>query len=411
MAWHCEQAGRFRDAARYAIRAAEGCALRSALQEADRLLKAAEAWLRQCDDDETCRDLLLESLVLRGPVASALFGPGSVEAKSVYERGVALCERLDHGSRARWFPLFWGWWFTAPDFATQQKRSEALLTQHRRAYDEEARLQALHCAWASSFHSGRHGFCLRCVREGLELYAAERAPVSRARYGGHDARVCALGEQALSLWFTGSEEASEASIREMMSWAEETGHSGSKMHALNYLVELRRYQNAHREVLDLADRMSRMAVTHRFPGMQAKSHLYRGWALALSGSIAAGLEEFEYGLAQHAETGTEEILSTYLDMRAEVFAAAGHLEKAIDIASAAIDGCMRSGQVFWLPELHRRRAVVRRMAGIETGGILSDLRIAVRVAEEQGATTLASRATAEATALTRTARHRLDAAF
>ena len=60
MAWHCEQAGRYLDAARYAIRAAEGCALRSALQEADRLLKSAETWLGFCADDERSRELLLE---------------------------------------------------------------------------------------------------------------------------------------------------------------------------------------------------------------------------------------------------------------------------------------------------------------------------------------------------------------
>jgi predicted ATPase/class 3 adenylate cyclase len=411
MAWHCEQAGRYVDAVRYALRAAEGCALRSALQEADRLLKSAETWLGYCAGDDASRELLLETLVLRGPVASALFGPGSSEARSVYERGVALCEELDHGDRARWFPLFWGWWFTAPDFATQQKRSESLLAHHRRDYDGEARLQALHCAWATGFHSGRHDFCLRCVREGLELYDAERAPISRARYGGHDARVCALGEQALSLWFTGSRDAAEDSMRKAMSWAEETQHIGSRLHALNYLIELRRYQSAHGEVLDLSDQMAEMAARHRFPGLQAKSRLYKGWALALTGSIAAGLSELEQGLAQHSETGTEEILSTYLDMHAEALAAAGRFDRAMQVIDTAIEGSKRSGQVFWLPELYRRRASVARACGAENDRVLSDLRTAMRIAGEQGSKVLASRAKDDAAAVSGTKRRRLDAAF
>ena len=308
-------------------------------------------------------------------------------------------------------PLFWGWWYTAPDFATQQKRSETLLTHHRRAYDREARLQALHCAWATSFHSGRHGFCLRCVREGLELYEAERAPISRARYGGHDARVCALGEQALSLWFTGATDAAEDSMRNAMSWAEETRHVGSRLHALNYLVELRRYQNDHREVLDLSDEIARMAAKHRFPGLQAKSHLYRGWALALTGATADGLAEFEQGLAHHAETGTEEILSTYLDMHAEALVSAEHFDRAMQVINAAIDGSMRSGQVFWLSELYRRRAFVARACGAAADDVLRDLRLAVRTANEQGAKILALRAKDDLAALAGTKRRRLDAAL
>jgi predicted ATPase len=249
------------------------------------------------------------------------------------------------------------------------------------------------------------------VREGLDLYDAERAPISRARYGGHDARVCALGEQALSLWFTGRRDAAEDSIRATMSWAEETQHVGSRLHALNYLVELRRYQNDYRKVLDLSDEMARMAAKHRFPGLQAKSHLYRGWALALTGSIVAGLAELEQGLAQHSETGTEEILSTYLDMRAEALAAAERFDSAMQVINAAIDGSMRSGQVFWLSELYRRRAFVGRACGAEDGSVLSDLRMAVRIADEQGAKVLASRAKDDAAAVSGTKRRRLDAAF
>jgi predicted ATPase len=183
------------------------------------------------------------------------------------------------------------------------------------------------------------------------------------------------------------------------------------LHALNYLVELRRYQNDHRETVDLSDEMADMAARHRFPGLQAKARLYRGWSLALTGSIAAGLSELERGLAEHSETGTEEILSTYLDMHAEALAAAGRFDRAMQVIDSAIDGSMRSGQVFWLSELYRRRASLARMCGAEIGSVLSDLRMAVQIADEQGAKVLALRAKDDAAAVSGTKRRRLDAAF
>ena len=80
--------------------------------------------------------------------------------------GVALCLGRDDEDRAKWFPLYWGWWFTAPDYETQQARSEILVRDLEGTADPEVRLQSLHCAWATNFHAGRHAYCLTCVERG-----------------------------------------------------------------------------------------------------------------------------------------------------------------------------------------------------------------------------------------------------
>ena len=168
--------------------------------------------------------MLLQLLTARGPVAAALFGRGSEQARAVYERGVALCLGRDDQDRAKWFPLYWGWWFTAPDYETQQERSEILVRDLEGTADPEVRLQSLHCAWATNFDAGRHAYNLSCVEQGLALYDEERARRSRGRYGGHDAKVCALGERALSLWFMGEDAASAKSIDAAIRWAEHIDH-------------------------------------------------------------------------------------------------------------------------------------------------------------------------------------------
>jgi len=256
MAWHCEQAGLPLDAARHAVQAAEACGVRSAMHEADRLLDFAEKQLELAGNSGEANDLLLRLLTVRGPVAAALFGRGGDQARAIYGRGVSACAERQDEDRAKWFPLYWGWWFTAPDYATQRERSDILLRDLEGSADPEVRLQALHCAWATNEDAGLHTHCLHCVEEGLRLYDADRARFSRGRYGGHDAKVCGLGERAFSLWFMGDDAGSSDSIEAAKAWAEHINHPNSILHALEFEVELQRYRNDHAGVIRVADRIA-----------------------------------------------------------------------------------------------------------------------------------------------------------
>ncbi len=182
MAWHCAQAGRPRAAAGFSLRAAESCALRSAVGEAEHLLTMAEGFVELCDPGADTDELALQLLTAKGPVAIALSGKGSPEARSVYDRGVALCRQQEIvGERERWFPLYWGWWYTSPDQKTKRSRSKVLIKDLDRANDPEIRLQSFHCAWAANFHAGQHQLCLDCINErvvALRSRARTREPRS-----------------------------------------------------------------------------------------------------------------------------------------------------------------------------------------------------------------------------------------
>lgn len=389
MAWHFEQAGQPLEAARHAIRAAETCGARSAMHEADRLLDFAERQLTQADGSGDANDLLLRLLAVRGPVAAALYGRGGERARSIYERGVSLCTERTDQDRAKWFPLYWGWWFTAPDYEAQRTRSNILLRDLEGTADPEVRLQALHCAWATNEDAGLHAHCLRCVKDGLKLYDEDRARFSRGRYGGHDAKVCGLGEQAFSLWFMGDDAGSSESIEQAKQWAEHIKHLNSLLHALEFEIELKRYRNDYAGVIAVADRIGELGPG--VPGVLAKAALFRAWAHGMSGDAAAGLAEFEAGLAHQREIATYEGAPIYAGMRAELFERAGRNDEALAILDGTITASTESGQVFWLAELLRQRALLRRARGEPEEVVASDLRRALEVATEQEASALAAR--------------------
>jgi predicted ATPase/class 3 adenylate cyclase len=395
MSWHCEQAGRLQEAAQFAIAAAEDCAVRSAMHEAESLLVRAEDLLAQRAETPETQELTLQMLMTRGTVAAALYGSGSPQARSVYERGVRLCRARGVDDLERWFPLYWGWWFTSPDFAAQRDRSQIVIRDLAQTSDPEVRLQALHCSWATDFDSGAHSSCLKRIRAGLALYDATRAKASRIRYGGHDAKVCGLGEQGQSLWFLGREREAVSSMRECLVWARRTEHLGSLCHALDNAVLLRLYQRRPRSVATLARLLSAIADRQDLVGIRAKGRIFGGWAQALLGNVIEGLRTLEEGLDLHGQVGTQEDSAIYSEMNAELLPLVGRAEEGLAIVGAAIERAEAVGPTFWLTELFRRRAALRLAVGGTPAEAAADLEQAVRVAEGQGAVALAVRARAD----------------
>jgi predicted ATPase len=381
------------EAATYAIRAAEAYAVRSATKDADRLLGAAEDYLSGCPAGPKVDELSLQLLATRGPIATALYGAGSPEARAVYERGISLCRDKVSGQAERWFPIYWGWWFTAPDFDTQRRRSQIIIGDLDEAGDPEVRLQALHCAWATEFNAGNLASCLRCIERGLMLYDPDRARLSRVKYGGHDARVCGLGERALSFWYIG--ENARESAQSALQWAEEIGHRGSLCHALDFVATLHFYERSIDDVTAMARRIQELGELHSLPGMNAKAKIFGGWAHAVTTSGPEGLRQFSEGLDTLREIGTEEDFPIYFDMHAEILARVERLEDAIELLDRAIERAHRTGHVIWLPELYRRRAALRETRGDARDDYLEDLREALGSARAQGAEMLVRRARAE----------------
>jgi predicted ATPase len=392
IAWHYSQAGQALEAAQFGLKAAEACVSRSAMEEAEKLLSFAQEQLDSCDAEASIkRDLRLLMLAVRGPVVAALFGRGSPQACAIYEEGVRLCQSKTNQDLAKWFPLYWGWWFTAPNSETKA-RSDIIVRDLKHTTDPEVKLQSLHCAWATAFDSGQHTYCLDCVREGLKLYDHERAIWSRARYGGHDAKVCALGERALSSWFLGRESEALNSLDEAVNWAELVDHPASVFHALDYGAGLHYYRNDPKKAAVYAERMKELATIQGMPSALVKAQLFGAWAKAIIYRSADYAGEFDKALQMQREIGTEENICIYSDMKVSLLEISGEIGMAMELTTSIIETSLQTGQVFWIPELYRRRAKLHADLGHSTNCWEYDIRSALDLAESQGAIALVERA-------------------
>jgi predicted ATPase/class 3 adenylate cyclase len=386
LAWHFAEAEQFAEAARCAVRSAERFAAAGAIPEAEALLGRASRHLDRVGPGEAPEDLRLDLLLVRGTVAAALFGVGSPQARAIYEEGVKLAQTAPERSD-RYFPLYWGWWFTETDYVSHRERAELIVSRMAGSTDPEIRLQSHHCAWATCFNTGRHLECVGHVTQGLALYDARRAARARLLYGGHDAKVCGIGERGLSAWFTAGPQAGLADIGTALATAEALGHGPSLAHALDIAAMFHWLSDDPERVTALAERMAGLGRRQGSPSLAAKAAIFGGWARARQGDRQRGLADLVAGLSDLSGLATKEDFPAYHDMRAALHAATGRHDQALAGLNEAIGEAERTGHAIWLPLLYRRRALVhdRLRHGSEAA---RDRDRAVALAHDQAAAAL-----------------------
>lgn len=351
-----EQAGLFQQAAERFITAGTDSHGRSAMVEARQLLERALALSQRASDEERRDTLRLEALAALGTVLTSTEGPNSEPARKLYEDGVALARGRPASERARWFPLFWGWWFTGQDLAGE--RARAVLEDLRDVENPEVQLQARHCVWAIDFYLGRHAECVENVNLGLPLYHAGGGHQKATLFGGHDARVCGLAHRGLSQWFSGRPTSALRSIAEARRWAEHTGHVGSIAHAYLNELMLHCYRRDFAGARDVIADIRRLSQTHDLPSLSATGQILEGWCKGNEGDLEQGIVMIRQGLFIHAERQTPEDYPVYCGLLAVLIAQAGDAAEALTLIDTAITSAAEGGHRYWLAELHRLRGLL-----------------------------------------------------
>lgn len=393
LANHFERAGEFASAVGYFLRAARYAAAHSALDEAGSILTRATGLLPQISDPTARRDLQLGIAAAQGPIVALLEGKASDHAQGLYSDAIALCDQLEPSGRTAWFPIYWGWWYTAPDVGQQHRRAKTILDVFAGSNaDQESRLQAFHCAWAASYHVGDHATCRNAINRGLTLYDPGPAQASRNLYGGHDSKVCGLGELAQTEWCAGRAMDGRAAMAAAMRWSDEIDHLGSRCHALDMKCLMLFYQRDYAQLEAAATEMKALANRHQLPGLAAKARIYAGWTGAVGNSEKASLRDLHDGLAALQEIETEEDFPLFMGMIGEAEIAAGSASKALAVLRDAVGRAKRSSNLVWLAELERLTAVARKNLGEAPSEYVADAQRAIGVAKEQGAKMLALRA-------------------
>ncbi|MEE9319412.1 MAG: adenylate/guanylate cyclase domain-containing protein [Granulosicoccus sp.] len=392
LAQHYTEAKLHRQAIDYWLLAGQAASQRSALHEAASQFQSGLALVRIQTPGQQRDRKLLEYLTNLGPVLIATQGSGTAETEAVYQEAIALTESLpvseDH------FAALWGWWRISNNFQTDAQRASKLQELADKLDDDGLKLQAHHCQWATRFHLGDHSGCLQHTHEGITLYADRDYRSHAARYGGHDPRVCALGEAAQSLWLTGFPDEAEATMRRARLWADELKQSGSLVHVMDMNLLLLRYQCNPESAAKQAAELIKFAEENQFPEYLAKANAFKGWSQVKAGNSAEGIKAMQESIALYDTIGTDEDPPVWFEMLADACIDTGEFQSGLNAIDQAFRHTEQSGLRFWDAELHRRRGeLLYRLRPDNTADAIEHFEKAIDVSIEQGAKSLQLRAT------------------
>jgi predicted ATPase len=392
LADHAERAGLLEDAVGLFVAAGKESSSVSAMVEARHYLEHALQLCDQLNDNSPGELLRLTALTALGPVLTGTVGHNSPEARKLYEDAVAIARLQRIEDQSKWFPIYWGWWLSGSDFHVMRDRAIQVQRMLADVDDPEIKLQVNHCIWAIEYNVGRHRETQEAIANGLRLYNEELAKTSRTLFGGHDAKVCGLGQLGLSLWLTGQQQASDDAISEMMRHADNISHAPSKAHAFDIAAVSAFFRNDVTRLGALTKSMGEFARQHEMKSLEGQSLLFGGWVLAQTKNLTSGHEMFGNGLSLLKRVGAVVDLPLYLDMHAVLLGLNGIVEEALEVVDEAIGKALQTGHAYWLAELHRRRALLLNELGRSTDEVAAELRSAKAIAKAQGATALLKRA-------------------
>ena len=361
LAHHWSEAGEYRNAVTCWLAAGERASERSEFREAIGHLRKGVDLVERLDDPAERRDRELALLLALGPVLMMAEGAGTPEVASLYSRAIDLCRDLPKSGRH--FAAYWGGWRAAMDHRAGRDRADDLLKIAHELGDSTHILQAHHCQWATLYMLGEHEECCRHIAAGIAIYNPELHRSHPTLYGGHDAKVCALGEQALSCWFLGRLDESLMHADQALEWARSLAHVGSQAHAMDYAVAVHQLRRDPAEVAQRAHKLIRFASEQHLPEHRAKGAIFLGWAHALLGDPEGGLEQIRTAMTWLRVHGSPEDFPLYYEMFAEVCGCVGRHAEGLDAVSDGFYHAELGRLVYWNAELHRRRGELLLAAG------------------------------------------------
>ncbi len=387
LAQHLSEGGLVEEAIPHWLEAARRSLARSALNEATRILRRALNLLERLPATPGNLGLRLQVSTLLGPALSGLTGPDSAETREHYTKALELCRQLPEDPSH--FPIYWAWWRLEP---FNMERAAALLHRAVTRNDPELLLQAHHGNWACRLNTGSFERCCEHVETGLRIYHQGDYRHLARSYANHDPKVCAHGSRAQALWMQGKLRRAMEDERHALSWADETEHVGSRVHALGLTLLYRVYRRDYQEVYDRAGELLAFTAEHGLADHGAAGLVFRGWVVAMQSDAAAGLAMLEEGFARQQEVATREDFSVYLCLQAEALAASGQPEKALEHLLRERAEFDRSGLRIWVPEVLRMTGDMILAADPgSTSGAQSFYSEAAAMAEAQGAPMLVLR--------------------
>jgi len=320
-----------------------------------------------------------------GPALMTVHGWSSPEVGDAFERAVDLARQVE--SAADLAPPLAGLWLfrtARGQFSRAEEITHELFNIARDLDDPDILLQAHHSAWPIRWFVGELTDANLHIDAALQIYDEVRHATQRFFYHGHDPAVCGLSIKAVLQWLLGHPTQGIRAERDAIDLARRLRHVPSLAHALWFICQAQVTRNDAAAVIDTATELLKLSEEHGLPLTRAIASVYLGWALAQAGDNAQGVQRLEEGLAAYYRLGARNNLTFAICLSAETYLMDKQYEKGMRQVNAALTASSEIGDRWCLPQINMIRARILQQTGFN-GDAETSLRIAIDVAQSQGA--------------------------
>jgi tetratricopeptide (TPR) repeat protein len=398
IAEHLDLSGQAQRAVGLYLAAAQAEQGRGAHTEATELLSRALELLETLPESDE-RDLNeLTTRMLRALSVSSMQGYAAHDVQVDHRWAEELAKRL--GTRPEVAPsliAIWAYWLTSGDLSTGRGLIDRLTDMVGQETFSWFQPEVEACAGWQDFYEGHLPLAQEHLERSVAGHLARPADQAVSPFWPLPNDPIAVAQIALASVSTVRGETDSATYweREALQRAEEIGFPRgpfSRAFVRVYAAWNRRFNNDH----DASRQLGAEVVAI------GQEYGYVFWTTLGSAYIAKdppGGEAHREFLQQTVATlrmmGQEAFVASNLGYLAQLHAAAGEIERALDTVAEALDVVRKSGEYLHLPELLRQRALYTIAGGGDSEEAVADLSEAERIATEQGARIARLRASLE----------------
>jgi predicted ATPase len=357
LAVHFEHGRDARRAVQYLHQAAENAVQRHAPHEVTALVTKGLALLAARPETSAWAQQELNFQLTLGPALMATKGPAAPEVDQTYARARALCAQV--GETAQLFPTLRGLWrfyLNRGTLQTARELGEQLLGLAQHAVAPTALPEAHAALGTTLFYVGAYGTALAHLAQGFPRTALPAQQALGLRHGEAPGVRC-LALAAWTLWCLGWP--TQALRRGQEALAQASPHPYSLAMAQNWMIYVHYRRRDAPAVQAQAEALLTLATAQQFPLYVGHVTCWRGWALALQGHGASGIEQLRQGMAGALATGQTLVRPLCLGLLAEAMESTGQVDEGLRVIAEALVAIEASGRDELLAEAYRLQGVLR----------------------------------------------------
>jgi class 3 adenylate cyclase/tetratricopeptide (TPR) repeat protein len=393
LAYHCEAAGLEAPAKELWSRAGRLALANAAYAEATNHFAKALSLIAKEDPSEARTREEAGLLLDRGIAMVALKGPSSAEHTQIATEALTVSAPL--GDDVLHFRARWADWIAhtvSGKLPEATPRAELLVRMASQIGADDLRLQAHHARWTTAFARGDVTTARDAVENGLALYDLGRHRDHWSMYGAHDPGVCACGIGAITFWQAGLAERAQGLYMQGIGLGAELGHpfsvAAAHMHGAFFAMmvdDSTTVDISAKAVIAVASE-----ANLAWPGRLGR--FLAAWVTARQGEIGRGADQMEASfrdLQERKERLYLTLLGTVL-MRTKL--EMGRTEETLNFLDELQLLSVETHQQLFVPDIHRLRAEALDRLDPKNPRIEAEYRMALQLAQEQGALALELRA-------------------